>query len=41
LAINLFRGSDPMRKRMLERGSACPDPVFMVMRIPHQPLTST
>ncbi len=41
VTMSLFRGSEPIRKRMLERGSPCPDPVLTVMRIPFLPLTST
>ena len=41
VARALLRGSVARRKRMLERGSPCPDPVLIVMRIPCLPLTST
>ena len=37
----LFNGSVASRKRMLDIGSPCPDPVQTVMRIPFFPFTST
>ncbi len=39
--ISLFKGSEPIRNSMLERGSPCPEPVLTVIRIPFLPLTST
>jgi hypothetical protein len=34
VTISLLNVSDPMKKRMFERRSPCPNPVLMVVRLP-------
>jgi hypothetical protein len=40
VTMSLFSGSDPIRNRMLDNESPCPEPVLTVIRIPFLPFTS-